>query len=179
VAVTFEYFSASSDDEAASVIDRFGGPGSRATATPAPVSKHSFFRRTRLGVDVGPSGPSLPGYDAVPATDIDPVVQLGTLEELLTGRPFDDILADPLTGRDIAVRDGGERLVVTINQAVSKALAAASDESLAAVAIPWARAEEFGGRVDPTNLAAFLRQLAGLARRSEAAGQQLYCWVCV
>ena len=144
------------------------------------MPKRGLFGRKRPTADpVRGIDPDLIVYDTISVKGIDPVVQLGTLEELLTGRPFDDVLADPLTGRDIALRDGGERVVVTINQAVTTALAAASDESLDHVALPWSQAEEFGNLADPTDLAAFLKDLAGLARRSEASGNRLYCWICV
>ena len=58
-------------------------------------------------------------------TGIDPVVQGGTLEELLTGRPYEDIEQDPRWGQSLAVRDGGQRLVLTLTDGLVDALAAA------------------------------------------------------
>lgn len=110
---------------------------------------------------------------------IDPVVQMGTLEELLTGRSAEDVAADERAGTDLAVRDGGERLVLTLTDGLSAALVTASDERLAEVAVPWSRTEEFWGGADPDDLAGLLRDLAGLARRADAAGHRPYCWVCV
>lgn len=178
--VLYDYFSAASDEEAASVIDRVGGPGSPATIVPPAVPKRGIFGRKRQpaaptnGTDAEPTV-----FDTVSGNSIDPVVQLGTLEELLTGKSFDDVMDDPRSGHAAADRDGGERLVLTLTEALSTALASASDEALEQVAVPWSETEEFWDAADPAVLAGFLKDLAGLARRSKASGQRLYCWVCV
>ena len=151
--VLFDYFAADSDEQAASAIDRLGGPGAIATL-PAPA----------------------PSFDTVSVKGIDPVVQMGTLEELLTARPYDEIVAQPRSGHTLAVRDGGERLVLTLTDVLTSALAEASQERLAEVAVPWSRTEEFWGGTDPESLTHILRDLAGLARRAQASSQQLYCW---
>ncbi|AXB42569.1 hypothetical protein [Amycolatopsis albispora] len=148
--VLFDYFAAPSDEAAAATIDRDGGPGS-----PAPV------------------------FDTLPVKGVDPVVQLGTLEAQLTGRAYADIVADPRSGRDLASRGGGERLVLTVTDSLAAALAAAPDERLAEVAVPWSETEEFWGQGDPVALADFLRDFAALARRADQAGHRLYCWLSV
>jgi len=178
--VSFDYFSAASDEEASLVIDRVGGPGSQAKVTPLVEPKRGIFGRVRK-----PKAPTsgkdteLTIFDTVSGNGIDPVVQMGTLEELLTGRSFHDITFDPRSGHLVADRDGGELLVVTLTDALSTALASASDEDLEQAAVPWSETEEFWDAVDPAVLAGFLKDLAGLARRAEASGQGLYCWVCV
>jgi hypothetical protein len=154
--VLFDYFAADSDEQAASAIDRLGGPGA-ATAPPAPAQT----------------------FDTVSVKGIDPAVQMGTLEELLTARPYDDIVEQPRSGHTLAIRDGGERLVLTLTDSLTSALAEASPERLAEVAVPWSRTEEFWGGADPDTLTEILRDLAGLARRAQAGSQRLYCWVCV
>lgn len=113
--VLFDYFAAASDEEAATVVDRVGGPGSQATMITLPEGRQrGIFRRKRpapepaLGAD-----PDLVVHDTLSVKGIDPVVQLGTLEELLTGRPYDEVVDDPRSGHNLAMRDGGERLVVT------------------------------------------------------------------
>lgn len=178
--VLYDYFAAGSDDEAAAVIDRLGGPASQATMVTPEESKRGVFgrRRPRAAPVVG-TDPSLVVYDTVSVKGVDPVVQLGTLEELLTGRAYDDVVGDPRSGHDVAIRDGGERLVVTLTDPLSSALATADDEALEQVAIPWSQTEEFWNAADPEDLASFLKELAGLARRADAAGKRLYCWVCV
>jgi hypothetical protein len=178
--VLFDYFSAASDEEAAKVIDRVGGPGSQATiAPPAEPRRGIFGRKRQPAVPPTVAYPKAAIFDTVSIKGIDPVVQLGTLEELLTGRPYDDVMDDPRSGHALADRDGGERLVLTLTEPLSTALATASDETLEQVAIPWSETEEFWNAADPALLADFLKDLAGLARRSKASGQELYCWVCV
>jgi hypothetical protein len=117
--------------------------------------------------------------DVVSAKGIDPLVQLGTLEELLTGRPFDDICAGPRSG--VLIKDGGdgERVVVSVTDELCTALADASDERLAQVAVPWSQTEEFFGEADPEQLAEVLGALAALAQRARAAEQRLFCLVSV
>lgn len=180
--VLYDYFAAPSDEAAAATIDRLGGPGSqKVMAVPdAKTAKRGLLRRRaplpepRLTVDE-----SLPVYDTLSAKGIDPLVQLGTLEELLTGRPYDEVIEDPRSGNDLASADGGERLVLTITDALASALAGASDERLSEVAVPWSQTEEFWGQADPEWLAEFLRDFAALARRAEGVGQRLYCWLSV
>lgn len=118
----------------------------------------------------GPAG-------AVDGRGVDPVVQMGTLEELLTGQPYEEILDGD--GDVVADRDGGERIVARLSTGVAEALAGASDERLAEVAVPWSQTEEFWGEGDPDALAAFLRDLAALARDARGRGQRLYCLVTV
>lgn len=182
--VLFDYFAAPSDEAAALTIDRVGGPGSQTVEAPAPEpAKRGLFGRKRSSPAAqAPKfviDESLPVFDTVSAKGIDPVVQMGTLEELLTGRPYDEVVDDPRSGRDLASRNGGERLVLTLTDALAAALVATSAERLSEVAVPWSRTEEFWGEHDPIELAEFLRDLSALARRAAGAGHRLYCWLSV
>jgi hypothetical protein len=154
VAVLFDYFAAPSDEVAATVVDRIGGPGSGSHPA-APAAFHT-----------------------VRAPGVDPVVLMASLEQLLTGRSFEEILDDPTSG-PVAARDGGARAVVRLTTSLAQALAESDEERLAAVALPWSRAREFWGRGDPDALAALLRSLASVARGAAAEEQAMYCWVCV
>jgi hypothetical protein len=175
--VMYDYFAAESDDAAAATIDRVGGPGSQSVLV---VRKRSIFsRRDNGGQPEFGTDPSLLVHDTVSVKGIDPVMQMGILEELLTGRPYDDVMADPRGGQDLAVRDGGAGVVLTLTDQLASALAAASEDVLASVAQQWALAEEFAGRGDPEALLAFLVRLGALARRAEGSGQRLYCWLRV
>lgn len=118
---------------------------------------------------------SAAGMDVIAIAGVDPVVQLGTLEELLTGRSYDDITDDLRSGVTLAMRDGGETCVISVTDCLASALAATSDQHLAEVAVPWSETEEFWGQGDPEQLAVFLKALAALARRAVEANQQLYC----
>ncbi|GCD21280.1 hypothetical protein ACFO3K_03015 [Cellulomonas algicola] len=117
---------------------------------------------------------SIPAH-AVDGGGIEPVVHLGTLEELLTGRTFEEVLDDAPTS-PVADRHGGEELVVRLTDALTRALADVSDGRLDEVAVSWSETDELEG-ADPADLAAFARALSALARRARAEGAHLYCWL--
>jgi hypothetical protein len=168
--VLYDYFVASSDADAAATIDRPGGP---AQTEPLPAaSGRGVFRRRRRTPDI-----DIKAYLTVPDTGIDPVVQGGTLEELLTGRPYEEIEQDPRWGHSLAVRNGGERLVLTLTESLIDALGQSNAETLAAVAVPWSQTEEFWGAGDSQELSRLLVQLSALAREARSRGESLYCWV--
>lgn len=125
------------------------------------------------------AGPAAAGtaYRTVADTRIDPVVQGGTLEELLTGRSYDAIEQDPRWGTTLAERDGGERLVLTVTDSLVDALATADGDRLGAVAVPWSQTEEFGGAADPETLRVQLLLLSSLAREARERGGSVYCRV--
>lgn len=169
--VLYDYFSAPDDAAAAAVIDRDAGPsGSGASA---PVGGGFFARRRQ------PQAPAGPAYPTVADTGIDPVVQCGTLEELLTGRPYEDVESDARWGQALAIRDEGERLVLTLTDGLVDALARAEADQLASVSVPWSTTEEFWGAGDPVALTRVLIDLSTTARDARARGETLYCWVCV
>lgn len=107
------------------------------------------------------------------------MIQLGTLEALLTGQEYEQVVAGPRAGHALATQGGGERLVVTVTDELQAALADADDARLASAAVPWSQTEEFFGRGDPQILARLLHELAELARRARHRGERLYCWVCL
>jgi len=103
-----EYFAAPSDAAAAAVVDRLGGPAD-ATGEPVPAKRGLFHRQARP--DRTPARPAV-AYPTVDGGGIEPVVQLATLEEILTGRTYDDVIEGLEEGNVVAERDGGHRLVV-------------------------------------------------------------------
>ena len=178
MAVLFDYFAAGSDEQAAAVIDRPGGPGrAAAPLTPQDSGRRGLFRRKAPRWS-GPATDDSQPLFTVFGDGIDPVVQMGTFEELLTGRSYDDIVEDPRHGHTVAERDGGERLVLTVTDTLRDALAAASAERLAELAVPWSQTEELGGQGEPEILSTFLTSLAGLARHAQEQHERMYCWVC-
>ncbi|MGH2600869.1 MAG: hypothetical protein ACRDJ9_15975 [Dehalococcoidia bacterium] len=126
-----------------------------------------------------PKGPAESGLAMLPAGGIEPAIQLSTLEELLTGTPFEEIVQRPRSTAAIAERADGQLLVLTLTDEFQAALAEASPERLTEVAEPWSKSEEFFGDAAPEDLTPFLSELATLAREALATGQRLYCWVCV
>lgn len=166
-----DYFVAPTDDDAAGTVDLVGGPGAAVAAAPDP--RGLLYRTGRPATTA-----TDPAFPTVPGNGVEPVVQMGTLEALLTGRTFDEVLES--ARRDpVALRDGGERLVLRLNDPLADALATASDDRLAEVAGPWSRTDEFWGDADPATLASFLLDLAALARGGRERGEALYCWVSV
>lgn len=166
-----DYFVAPSDDAAAATIDRAGGPGRPAPPQPAP--RRGLFRRQAEPVSAPADQPI---YATLNGGGIEPVVQLGKLEELLTGRTFLEVLETSRVNKPLAMRDGGEVQVFKLSGALTNALAGASADDLARVAEPWAQIEEFGGWADAAVLADFLGRLAELARQSREQREGLYCW---
>lgn len=149
MSVLYDYFSAPNDERAVTVLQVEGGPTAEES-----------------------------GFDAGTLGGIDPVVQLGTLEALLTGVPYDEVTDDPRAGHNLAMSDDYDRIVITVTDALAAALAAADDVRLADVAELWSQTEELEG-ADPAQLAAFARDLAALARRAAASDHRLYCWTSI
>jgi len=119
------------------------------------------------------------GIDGVvESSGIDPVVILGTLEELVNGRTFDEQLGDPNSRRLIAERDGGQRVIVRIADDFIAAAAALPSDRVEAIATQWSRAEEFYGDAPAEGLAQFITEFSALAQRSQGAGH-VYCSVVV
>ncbi|GGU56503.1 hypothetical protein [Lentzea flava] len=119
------------------------------------------------------SGPV--GFRTVETKWLDPVVVMGKLEELLTGRAYGDVVGDPRCGKDLAVEHGGELLVLTVTDGLRDGLAGAD---LGDVAVRWAGIEELRG-FEVEDLRGILDELAALAAEAVERGERLYCWVCV
>jgi hypothetical protein len=146
--VLFDYFAAPSDEAAASALETVGGPAAAPTGS----------------------------FDAV-TFRVDPVVQLGKLESLLTGLAYEAVTSDPRSGHAVAVGNEGEQFVLAVTDRLQAAIASADDARLSAVAVPWSQTEEFWGMGDPGDVADGLRRLASLARNAVERGERLYCWV--
>ena len=123
--------------------------------------------------------PTGTGYDEVAVKGIDPVVDLLRAEMLITGRSAEAVKADPRHGDLIAMVGEGEVVSVTLTDAFRDELARFDKELLHDVAQGWAASGDFHQPPEPENLAAFLRDLSGLAERAAARGRRLYCWMSV
>lgn len=174
----YDYFAASSDEAAATAIERVGGPGSQTVySDPQPRRGVLGFLglRERLLIE----DPSLVPFDAVETKGVDPYMNLIPLEALLTGRAELEIEADPRCAKDVVLVDDGQAGVLTLTDSLQAALADASGERLRDVAVPWSQDDEFYGDAEPEPLAEFLQDLADLARRAREGGDRLYCWFSV
>lgn len=180
VGVLYDYFAAASDEHAAATIDLEGGPGGAEPISPelqaaiAAGDRQAMERLMMPRVRI-----SQHGLQVLSVKNLDPVVPMGTLESLLTGVDTELIFARPRSGLAVAVRDEGERLVLSLTDELQQLLAEQAPERLDAVAGPWSQTEEFWGHGDPEVLAHFLRQLSQLARGARDRDHRLYCWVCV
>ncbi|MEO3773682.1 hypothetical protein [Micromonospora sp. B9E7] len=176
----YEYFAAGSDEDAAATIDVEGGPGGvepvspelRAAIRAGDRAAMDRLRRPRVRF-------SEHGLPVLAVKGVDPMVQMGTLEDLLTGVGIDAIYARPRWAMDVAVRDQGERLVLSLTDELQQALVECTSGRLSAVAVSWSQTEEFWGQGDPDLIAGFLGELSLLARHASDRGHRLYCWVCV
>ena len=155
MSVLTDYFSAPSDEAAASALDRVGGPA-QPTAGPSP----------------------LPPFDTFQSKGLDPYVIMGKLEEALTGQDYRVITAGPQYARKVTERGAEGPWVIKVSSPLQAALAQAASDELARAAVEWSRAEEVHG-ASPEDMIRLLEDLSGLARRATAKDERLYCWVCL
>ncbi|GAA2494560.1 hypothetical protein [Winogradskya humida] len=119
-------------------------------------------------------GPIAAGLPTLESKNLDPVVNLGTLESLLTGLSYDEVIEGPRQGDLVSDPEASpESHVVAVTDRLRDALVAADDARLVETAAHWSRTEELEG-TDPDGLAGFLRDLAALAR--DGGESHLYCW---
>ncbi|MDR2257388.1 MAG: hypothetical protein LBE25_15525 [Arthrobacter sp.] len=119
-------------------------------------------------------GESFPDTELVLDASVDPIVELGTLESILSGRPYEEVADDPRSGHLLA--DGGECWVVTVTEGAATALAGAQAPRHAEAAVAWSHTDELEGS-DPADLAEVIGGLSGLATHAAARGWKLYCWM--
>ncbi|MCX4730232.1 hypothetical protein [Streptomyces sp. NBC_01363] len=117
------------------------------------------------------------GLPLLPVKGIDPYVQLGQAESLLTDTPYDDVTSLPRFNRLLSSPEDDSRWLVTLTDELRDALAAAGPGGFMAVAEAWSHIEEFGGEALPGDLADFLNELADLAEEARARPEphRLYC----
>src|SRR6476619_201932 len=162
MALLCDYFTAASASDAEATLDWTGGPSS-------PPPAKGLLRRGR----------SAASHRTVSLPGMEPTMWMGRLEEVLTGQPFNETLADP-SGKVIAIREGGERLIVPVTNNLQDALAALPDDAIGTAAAEWAEPDEYYGTGTDSDVATgALRSLVGLVRTGRRDGEALYCWVCV
>lgn len=171
--IDLAYFAARDDESALEAERRLGGPLGWPQVT---GRKAGLFRKEPIATELGPA------FDGFPARGYDPIVNLGRLEELLTGRDYEAIVEDPRSGGspgdgDQAHEDHG---VVTLTDSLRDALADADDSRLAELVGPWSQTEELQQpgweNVTQGEHLEFLWTMRGLARHAKDAGHRLYCY---
>jgi hypothetical protein len=172
----YKYFAAPSDTAAAEMVQPGpGGPELLSPALPEVLrtgDREAIRQAMRPRVRVSDSG-----VLALATKGIDGVIQMRTLETLLTGDQEDIIAGRPRAGHVVAERGEGGPWVVTLTDELQAALVAAPRDQIVAAAAPWSEAEEFYGHNDPEVLADFLLELADLASQAKLRGENLYCWM--
>ena len=108
-------------------------------------------------------GPEQAGFVTAQLKSIDPVVNLATLEEILTGTDSMAIIS----GGDDPVADGGSDgpWVLRVRRSLVDALVAADPNTLPGVAADWAATEEYEG-TNPKESLDVLHELGGIAMES-------------
>ena len=127
-------------------------------------------------LDADDAADAIDGSPRLTAGPIDPVVLLGSLEEFVVGRSFEEQLSDPDSRRIVADQNGGARLIIRIDDALVAALGSLDRDRVPELAGQWASAEEFGGEVNVALLEEFIGQLSHLSAEAVTTGH-LYCLV--
>jgi hypothetical protein len=164
VSATFEYFLATSDDEAAGVIDRLAGPSS-----PLPAPKRGLFRKQSSDEPT-----AAVEFEVLPGDGIEPVVVLGQLEAIVANKSFDEVLGE-LGDPVVAAREGSQ-LVLRVSDSIGPSLSQLSASERRAAAVKWAAIDEFYGMADPEDLVRLIDDFVSFAERGREQGRGLYCW---
>jgi len=116
---------------------------------------------------------------SIDGNGIDPIVQMATLEEELTGRNADEII-DAEANNVVAEQHDGEVIVVRLSESLVAAMVASSEQKLLAAVVPWSQTDEFAHWQDRAgDIARFLEELSRLAVQAVEKRETLYCRVSV
>ena len=127
------------------------------------------------------SHPEVSGFSS---RGYDPMVNLGTLESILRGVPFESLEQDPRWGGGVGPEDPDQmEVVLTITDTLRDALAGTEDAALERAADAWSRTEELNApgweEVTVADHLEFLDRLRVLARSAVAADHRLYCFIAL
>ncbi|MFE0461256.1 hypothetical protein ACFW1A_18625 [Kitasatospora sp. NPDC058965] len=130
------------------------------------------------------------GFDGVEAKGVDPCVVLGKLIAAIRAVPWRvDLVGEttvwptsPMPGPDDPDAEESPWAtgpwVVELHAPVRDTLAAVHDAEVPGIVASWAQAEELHGAA-AADMQPVAEGIIGLARRARAAGEQLYCWMCL
>jgi hypothetical protein len=131
-----------------------------------------------------------PHFEGMPAKRIDPDLVLGELVAAVRQVPWDvDLVGEapvwpttPVPGPDDVPDEDDPWTtgpwVVELDDEVRDVLAGVPEVELSAVVARWVRAEELHAW-SADDMRPIAEELIGLARRARAAGERLYCLICL
>lgn len=112
-------------------------------------------------------------FRSIDPVAIDPVVQLATLETLLTSRNYSE--RSPFYSRCIVGEPDSDYAVIQVDASLVQAVMNAEPERLLELAESWAEENKMDARVRPSDMKAFLIEFQELCSESCDVGD-LYCW---
>ncbi|MCA1782952.1 MAG: hypothetical protein ABR500_01265 [Dermatophilaceae bacterium] len=167
-------FSAANDAAAAEAEVRPGGP----LGWPVQVGtrKVGWSRKEAVFEEAGAA------FDGFATRGYDGVANMGTLEELLTGVPYDGLDQDPRWGGQVSDDEAPENCgVLCLTDTLRDFLAAAPEGALETIVGSWAETEELAShdgaaqtQADLDDHLTFLQMLRDLAARAHDKGHHLY-----
>ncbi len=170
-----DFFAATPDELAAVSIE--WGPGGP-PATPAPRPKRGFLGfggkpASPAPVDAPLPAPRLPFVQSNGITS----VELGTLDQLVTGTPVAELKAHGL--HDVVrSNDGQGPWVFRLRRELRDGLVGLTDPQRVDAAVRWANTEEMQlSRAHAETLDDLIGRLQALARDAAASDRDLYLWV--
>jgi len=172
VSVLTDYFAAGSDGVAATAVDFVDGqPRLLELTTGKALHQVSPDEAARPRVEITQSGTLV-----VQSKGVDPT-HLARLEEILTGRSYDEVNADPRQAALIAPaeEDIDGCMVLSVTDTLRDALASLKPAAQPQAARQWASVEFAATAAD--SLTMFLAALTDLAQRAVVDNNRLYCYV--
>ncbi|GAA1641226.1 hypothetical protein ACFQY4_22045 [Catellatospora bangladeshensis] len=130
------------------------------------------------GLEGGPIAVPDGSVDAVDLRGIDPYVRLGQLLSLAREVEWEwDTARTGLLWPE-EDQDDSVPFLLSLGDGARDTLAGLTAEHMADLSAQWARIEEPGAADgEPAGpILPFIEEIAGLARRAQAAGDHLYCW---
>jgi hypothetical protein len=178
VSVLTDYFAAGSDGVAATAVEYFDGQprlldlAAEDVAADKALYLLSPDEATRPQVRTAESGTLV-----VQSKGVDPTC-LARLEEILTGRSYDEVNGDPRQAALIAPAedDIDGCMVLSVTDTLRNALASLDPLEQSQAARQWADAEFSATAED--SLTMFVGALTDLARQAVVSNDRIYCYVC-
>jgi hypothetical protein len=178
MSVLADYFAAGSDEVAATAVEYVDGQPGLLDLAPQDLAASKALYKEFPGQGRRPRVQTAhSGLLIVRSRRLGSVYPFARLEEFLTGRPYDDVVADPRHEALVAPAlpeeiDGC--MVLSITDTLRDALALLETSALPEMARRWAIAEF--DESDAGGLADLLAALTDLARQAGDRGERLYCY---